>query len=226
MRMSISTTSGRRRRDDVDARRARRRPRRRRVMSGSASRITRKPVRSSRWSSAITTVIARGGPRSAAAARSSSSRHARAAPTALGDAAQPQRARRAPSAPPAARPAIWRTTSRGEDLAGVGAASHSAAGDDHRRAVEVVAVGIGSPASRPTRSASPVRGRALHRDRAAHRRDGAGERDHQPVAGRLDLAAAVLGDRGAQRGEVLAAQRVGRLVAARGRTATPSRRGR
>ena len=103
------------------------------LMSGSASRITRKPVRSSRWSSAITT---RDRPRAAAPRRRRGlvavapsrqrdlrDRHAaRASPAA---AARP----RAGSGSAPRGPAIWRTTSEARISPGVGGVAQPA-GDD------------------------------------------------------------------------------------------------
>ena len=212
MRMSISTTSGRvRRTTSTAARPSGASPTTR--MSGSASRITRKPVRSSRWSSAMTTLIG--------AVAAPAGRPPRRRPRA----SAPARRRRAPATPrsrsaPAGRERLGRRAGRrsgrrprrrgsrpGRRRRTAGSATM------HRRAVEVVAVGQRLAGVEPARRARRRRCRALHRDRAPHRRDRAGERDHQPVAGRPHLAAAVLRDRRAQRGEVRAAHRVGRLVA-------------
>ena len=166
-------------------------------MSGSASRITRKPVRSRRWSSAITTRDLR-----AAGARRAAAAGPRRRASAPGRPPRGPRRRAAAARPRAAissatrGPAIWHTTSRGEDLARAGGVAEPA-GDDHRRAVEVVVRRAAARRRRGRRAAQAAVGagrRALHVHRAAHGRDGAREGDHQPVAGRLDLATAVLGD--------------------------------
>ena len=132
---------------------------------------------------------------------------------ALGDAAQPQRTGgmdrfRHPGRGDSA------DHLRGEYLARRGCVAEPT-GDDHRGAVEVLAFRQRLPGVEPDAQLQlPGRGRrALHAYRAADRGDSARERDHQPVAGRLDLTAPVLGDRASQRREVLASQRVGRLVA-------------
>ena len=129
---------------------------------------------------------------------------------ALGHAAQPQRAHRADRLGDA-RSRDPADDVGGEDLAGVGRIAEPAR-DDHGRAVEVVAVGE-RLARVQADAQQPLARRALHVHRAAHGGDRAGECDHQAVAGRLDLAAVVFGDRLSQRREVLAAHRVRGLVA-------------
>ena len=195
MRMSIRTTSGRVPPDDVDRAARRRAASPTTWMSGSASRITRKPVRSSRWSSAIDDrdLPARArpaAPRSVVLAASAPARR-----DALGDA----RSRSAPAGciSSATRgPAIWRTTSEARISPGRGGVAE-AAGDDHRRPVEVVAVGerlAGVEADRASAAASaPVVARCI----ATAQRTAATALEKATISPSpvdLHLAAVVLGD--------------------------------
>src|ERR671914_242150 len=166
------------------------------VMSGSSSRITRKPERTSCWSSATTTLISFAGA-VAAGGGCSSSRHRTRGLEEL-------------SHPATRHPADYLG---GEDLTARGGIAQPAR-DDHRGPVEVVPLrqGLARVEAHAEHELSGRRRGALHVYGAAHRGDGAREGDHQSVAGRLDLAAAVLVDRPAQRGEVLAAHRIRGLV--------------
>ena len=173
MRMSMSTTSGRRRRTMFTAASpSGASPTTR--MSGSLSRITRKPVRSSRWSSAITTVIS---PPAAGSGAGAPAPRRRGAPAhlghrhALGHARQPQRPGRVDQARrrAARRPAAPRRSRRSPPGAAV---SHS------RRATSTGAPYSSSPsadrlAGRQADAHRRVRGgaggRALHVHGAAHR---------------------------------------------------------
>jgi hypothetical protein len=112
------------------------------------------------------------------------------------------------------RPAANRADGFGDqDLAAVRGVAQPA-GDGHRTAVEVPVLGHRLAGVEPDPQAPcPPVARALHVDRAAHRRRDAGEGDHQAVAGRLHLVATVLGDRLAHRGEMLAANLVGAVIA-------------
>ena len=137
-------------------------------MSGSASRITRKPARSSRWSSAMTTSIGAvaGSGATGPAASSSRQRTCEAATRSETPRSRSAPARRIGSA--TRGPAIWQTTSVARISPGP-AASHSRLGDDHRRAVQVVAVRqrlarVEADAQRRAGAA------ALHVDRAARPR--------------------------------------------------------
>ena len=176
-----------------------------------------------RWSSAMTTVIGRAGaagssPPGAASLGVLAARRPGRPPTALGDAraaaARPRAldrlGHRAARRPGARRRRRGSRRRRPRRRAGWRRSPACRRGRRRRR----------SARRRRGRRAARARrrrgGGALHVDRAAHGRDGAGERDHQPVAGRLDLAAAVLGDRGAQRVEV-------RRGAARRRASSPTR---
>ena len=206
IRMSISTTSGRRRRTTSTA--ARPSPASPTTCrSGSASRITRNPARSSAWSSAITTLISVAGAGSGAA-----SPGWRTVATVTGSPTPGIRSAPAGRRWPATRrPATWRTTSETR-ISPAPAASHRPARHDHRRAVEVVAL-AGRLARVEAGAHGQLPGLVAQLDRAAQRLDGARERGHEPAAGAAHLAAAVGADAHAHALELLAPHGVRRLVA-------------
>jgi len=102
-----------------------------------------------------------------------------------------------------------------EDLSGAGGLAEPG-GHDHRRPVELLAVGQRLAGVEPDAQLHTAGGHAqgaLHVDGAADRTHCAGEREHEALAGRSDLASAVLGRRPPQLGEALTAHGIRRLVA-------------
>lgn len=110
--------------------------------------------------------------------------------------------------------ATWRTTSVARTSAGFGGVTKPAR-DDHRAAVGLFAVHerLAGVHTNPQRKLSRRAGHgAPHVDCATHRCDGTGKRHRQAVAGRLDLRAAMLGNRATLGREVFKPDDVWRIV--------------